>query len=701
MARIQLEGLRKDISNEANPIAANTTFGWVVYGALPKDNKIFNPQCFHISMSETNEIAKNLEMLWKVDDVEERSLLTEEEKLCTNIFNSMISRTTDGRYIAPMPIKPNAPKLGNSLRAAIARQLSNERRFRKDPELKSKYLNDIQQFIDLDHIELVPPSEIDKKDSAVYYIPHHSAKSKKFRVVFDGSVKTTTGIPLNDNLLNGPKIQEDLIFIIMRFRTFAIAITTDVTKMYRQVMVPENQRDLLRIVWRENENEPFKHYRMKRQTYGLKSSACCCIAALRQCAIDYENEYPLASQAVLRSFYVDDGTLGAHFECEAEELYRQLNSMLAKGGFPLAKWVTNNERLQSMIGTTAASVDMELCNESSVLGIKWSVLDDSFKYCLREPMSNDPPTKRLIVASVARLYDPIGWILPIVLIGKVLIQDIWRTKCEWDAIVPFHIQSKWNEFRRALESLSNITIPRWIRYVPGLKTSLHGFADASSKSYGFCFYVRVENGNETTCHLVMSKTKVAPVKGMTIPRLELCGALMLAKMCKQVCNVHEIDQKNVTLWVDSSIVIHWLSKCPAGMKIFVANRVAEAQDLTKGIEWRHVRTNDNPADLASRGVLANELINNSLWFNGPAWLREPIDKWPISEFTTSDQQVEEATQTEMKPMKILSIVKREIFPRILTFHGHSEGILLLDYCDSMMKLVRITARVFHWCESQH
>lgn len=266
----------------------------------------------------------------------------------------------------------------------------------------------------------------------------------------------------------------------MRFRMFAIALTTDVTKMYRQVMVQEDQRDLLRIIWRENENEPFRHYRMKRQTYGLKSSAYCCIAALQQCAqIDYKDEYPLASQAVSSSFYVDDGTLGAHFECEAEELYKQLNLMLGKGGFPLAKWATNNERLQSMIGATTGSVDLELTHESSVLGIKWSIDDDCFKYCLRESITSEPPTKRRIVATVERLYDPNGWIAPIVLSGKTLIQDIWRTNCEWDTILPLHIQTKWDEFRHALENLSKITIPRWFRYVPGLRTSIHGFSDAS------------------------------------------------------------------------------------------------------------------------------------------------------------------------------------------------------------------------------
>lgn len=482
MARISIEGLRKDTVHVDRPIANNTTFGWVVFGALPDNYTCGSMQVSHLSISEDKLIAENLEKLWKVDEVIERRLLTDEEELCRQIFNETVTRSVDGRYIVTMPIMENPPKLGNSLRAAMARQFSNERRFRKDPILKEKYVKDIQQFIDMDHIELVPANEINRDESEVYYIPHHAANSSKFRVVFDGSVKSSSGVALNDILLNGPRLQDDLVVILMRFRTFRVALTTDITKMYRQVMVPENQRDLLRIVWRANENEPMKHYRMKRQTYGLKSSAYCCVEALCRCAHDYANEYPLASGAVLQSFHVDDGTLGADNDAEAEELYRQLNLMLNKGGFPLAKWATNSMRMQSVIGTTANSVNLDLFNESSVLGIKWSVLDDRFKYGLCTQIPNQPPTKRFIVATVARLFDPVGWIAPIVVLGKTLIQEVWRAKCEWDAIVPQNIQIKWHEFQNALVYLPQITIPRWLGIVAGKLIEIHGFSDASSKS---------------------------------------------------------------------------------------------------------------------------------------------------------------------------------------------------------------------------
>lgn len=224
---------------------------------------------------------------------------------------------------------------------------------------------------------------------------------------------------------------------------------------------------------------------------------------------------------------------------------------------------------------------------------------------------------------------------------------------------------------------------------------IHGFSDASNKAYGVSFYIRVEDGSNIQCNLVSSKSRVAPLSGMTIPRMELCGAVMMSQMCEQICSAYDVSMSNVTLWVDSSIVIHWMSKCPSNMKPFVGNRIAEAQELTKGVLWRHVRTQDNPADLVSRGLVASELVNNSLWYNGPKWLSEPECNWPASDFVV-DRSVVEATAVEIQPFKSMAVVQRDIVPRIEVTTNGKPAELLLDRCDSMMKLIRITARVLRF-----
>ncbi|XP_055308596.1 uncharacterized protein LOC129572616 [Sitodiplosis mosellana] len=502
-------------------------------------------------------------MLWNVDIVKERKLLTAEEELCKQIFEKSVTKGSDGHYVVAMPFVPNHPQL-------------------------AKYIEDLQQFIDLDHMELVPFGEVNKPDSEAYYIPHHAARTNKFRVVLDGSVKTSSGVSLNDILLNGPRVQEDLTSIVMRFRTHRVALTTDITKMYRQVRVPKEQRDFLRIVWRENENEPLKHYRLKTQTYGLKSSAYCCIETLRHCAREHANEFPMASKAVLESFYADDGTLGADNDTEAEELYRQLNAMLGKCGFPLAKWASNSNHMRSVIGATSKTIDLELFNENSVLGIKWSVQEDYFRYEFCDEIQDHPPTKRFFIASIAKLYDPNGWISPVIILGKMLIRKIWLSKCDWDTIVPVDLQSEWNEFRRALKDLSKVTIPRWLG----------------------------------------------------------------------------------------------ISK----------EAIAEIQELTKGIQWKHVRTKDNPADLASRGLIATNIVNNAFWFNGPEWLVKEKDEWPVSAFIV-DRQVEEATVEEAKPVSVLmTITQVDVVPRIEVEVKGRPTESLLDRCGSMKKLRQFFAK---------
>ncbi|XP_031637273.1 uncharacterized protein LOC116349812, partial [Contarinia nasturtii] len=240
--------------------------------------------------------------------------------------------------------------------------------------------------------------------------------------------------------------------------------------------------------------------------------------------------------------------------------------------------------------------------------------------------------------------------------------------------------------------VNKIAVPRWLGISPKKSIEIHGFSDASNSAYGMTFYARVESGFAIECNLITSKTRVAPLKGMTIPRMELCEALMMAQMCQQICSVHDVSMNKLTLWTDSSIVIHWLSKCPSGLKAFVGNRVAEAQECTKGAQWKHVRTNDNPADLASRGLFASGLVGNSLWFHGPHWLSKPHSDWPVSSFTV-DQRVKEATVAESRAIQACAIIRVETVPRIEVTVNDVTSELLLDRCSSMMRLVCVTARV--------
>lgn len=338
-----------------------------------------------------------------------------------------------------------------------------------------------------------------------------------------------------------------------------------------------------------------------------------------------------AAQTLRKSFYVDDMLGGSHDESSAIKLYEDLTAMLGKRKLELAKWSSNSKAvLESVKANGDSLIELNKDEPNAVLGMHWSPTEDTFQYKIKNPMQVQQATKRTIVSDIARLYDPCGYLAGVIVIAKVLIQNLWRSKIDWDdEVTGTHLET-WSKLCNELPKITKVRIPRWIGTVRNSKKELHGFADASSYAYRANFYLRQEDENgAVTVNLVFAKSRVAVVKGSTIPKLELSGCHLLAKLLDEVRHAHEVNIEDCTLWSDSMIALHWIGKSPINLDTFVGNRVGEIQDLTKGIEWRHVDTKDNPADIveeyvqASRGICASKLCECTLWWNGPDWLKQP------------------------------------------------------------------------------
>ncbi|XP_043498383.1 uncharacterized protein LOC122521603 [Polistes fuscatus] len=266
---------------------------------------------------------------------------------------------------------------------------------------------------------------------------------------------------------------------------------------------------------------------------------------------------------------------------------------------------------------------------------------------------------------------------PLIVHSKILIQDCWKTKVEWDESVPNALHSSWTRFAEQLKLIDNLTIERRLIIDNHNEVQIHGFCDASQAGYGGSLYVRSRDqvGN-VHVRLFCAKSRVAPLKDKTIPRLELCGALTLARLYREIRASCGIRPNKIIFWSDSTIVLGWLRKDPNTLKQFTANRVREIQEICVGITWRHVRTENNPADALSRGRLPREFIKNNSWFHGPSWLRRPELEWPIQTETETD---------ELPELKKIPLLMTRIEPESI-FRRFSNYTRLLTLCTPLSPL---------------
>ena len=319
---------------------------------------------------------------------------------------------------------------------------------------------------------------------------------------------------------------------------------------------------------------------------------------------------------------------------------------------------------------------------SKTLGLEWNSKLDSFRLTISELPNLEVLTKRMLVSDVAKIFDALGWFAPTTVKMKILLQRVWESGVSWDDPVPATIQSVWSQWRTELPVLSNKHFMRC--YVPQdfqiVSTQLHGFSDASEDAYAAVVYLRFTNAaSDVHISLVISKSKVAPIKRLSIPRLELCGAHLLSKLLHHVRGVLSIPLQDIFGWTDSSIVLSWMQGNPRRFKTYVGNRISSILDLIPPERWKHVRGVENPADCVSRGLFPRELLSHSLWWNGPPWLHLPQSEWPTQSVFPLDESDE-----ERKELCSLTVVRR------------TNPIVPFDRYSSFTHLKRVTAWVMRF-----
>lgn len=676
-------GLRR---NALGLLAQATQFGWIVFGGVTAGDSVDTLKS--VNLITTGDLHAQIRRLWEIDEMAEPMVMSSEERECEALYENTVVRRQD-RYAVTLLLKPNA-ELGDSKTMARRRLYCLENRFKRDPSLKASYVEFMEEFERLGHMRRANPLQ---PNTLHYYIPHHAvAVDRKFRVVFDGSAKSSNGKSINDLQYVGPRLQRDLVDIIMSFRTGQYAVTADICKMYRQVEVLPQQWDLQRILWRKSQTEPIAEYWITVVTYGLASSPYNAVKTLHQCAADNATGFPRAAEVAKSDFYMDDLLTSVETPTSVVLLKKEMIDLLRKGGFELAKWRSN------CVDIMLEEVDPKTVSEqgsTSVLGIVWNYKDDDFQFKVQSRIQPEVITKRVMTSEAARIFDPQGLVTPITIRAKLFIQQLWRTGSDWDKPLTPELQSQWKNFYDEIKAIGRIKIPRWLDTASTKQSQIHLYCDASSKAYGAAAYVRVCTNGQWSAKLLCSKSRVAPIKVVTIPRLELCAVELGCNLLCKIRAIPMLKDAAVFLWTDSEIVLHWMRKPTHELKMFVANRVSRIRQAVTIEQSRHVRSEQNPADLLSRGVKADALIENTLWWSGPDALRENCESWPVWNPTVPDSEVNTQIDTEVK---VLSVQFACGFMTIMvTGNDVQKEVALIDAKSSFREVCRLTAYVLRAC----
>lgn len=411
---------------------------------------------------------------------------------------------------------------------------------------------------------------------------------------------------------------------------------------------------------------------------------------MHQIAEDEKDEFPLVQSVLKHEIYVDDIQTGGHTIDKTLEIRNHVIGALKSAGMELRKWASNDHRILDGIPPEhqSNSQSLSLHNQDTIkiLGMCWIPNNDCFKLQLKFKLPTEI-TKRSILSTIARLYDPLGYISPIIIAAKIILKKVWAAGIvEWNQPTPSEITTQWQQFASALPSIDKIVVPRWINYEPGNVKSiqLHVFCDGSSSAYAAAAYIRINchNGDIHT-HLIASKSKVTPTKPLTIPQTELNGAELAVRLASWVTKQLRIKIDSTHFWSDATIVLYWIHGDVNRWKTFVANRIAKILRASQPHQWNHIGTKENPADCATRGLTPDQLETFDLWWHGSPLLSQAESTW--QKFNVCTAAIDESS-AEIK------------MPKVHIHFNIPQESIIFKY-SSYQRLVRVNAWIWRFKEN--
>jgi hypothetical protein len=629
--------LESIVAESNEPYAIRTPLGWTLVGNVGKLN-LQTATEEHISYRMLHESELIIEQepyqhskQGKMLEENSLDIMSQDDLKFLDIMQRGIDQDENQFITMPLPLKNN-PNLPNNYSMALKRFQLLERKFKASASYAHQYQAFMNEMVEHGHAEKCTD---EMKTDTEWYLPHfgvyHPHKPDRLRVVFDASAKFKNK-SLNEFLLQGPDMMNDLTGVLMRFRENRIAITCDIERMFHQFRVNKENRNLIKFIWYEDQDmTKTTDFRMCVHLFGATSSPAAATYGLRHLAKLHQETHPDGAKFIQQSFYVDDGLISVETPEEADKVIREARLICSAGNIRLHKFICSDREVLKSIpsserSASAQNIDltMDKLPQERTLGLTWNVDSDAFTYRLNLKY-NKPSTKRQVLATIAQIYDPLGFVAPFVLKGKHILRNLVSQDISWDDKVPESLFPSWEQWLQQIKTLGSIEIPRPItpklfkRYV----TEIHHFSDASFSGYGACSYSRAINqSGDVHVAFLFGKSKVVPKTVRTIPRLELTAAVLAAKIANMIEKEMQIPEASHYFWTDSKITLGYIKNTSKKFHIFVANRVHEIRERTDPNRWFFVPSDLNPADHASRGTTVEELMNNrkANWLSGPSFL---------------------------------------------------------------------------------
>ena len=703
------------------PTAVHTEVGWTLGGPVTDDTRSSThtnlssiSSLFGTTKSNTSQIIEDkneddfLQRFWDLDTV---GIREDEKPVSEKFLDDIRFDPQKPEYEVRLPRKPNISDLPSNYNNAFKRLHSefNKLKRNSDPDALRNYHEIIMGQLETGKIERCT----DQPTKDVHYLPHRGVwkenrETTKLRIVYDASSKTKGALSLNECLYKGPSLTPHLFDVLLVFRLFPIAFTCDIQKAFLQIRVAEHDRNFLRFLWFEDPFAPDPVVIILRFAYvlfGLNCSPFLLNGTLRHHLIKYDHTYHYEISKIIRLLYVDDFPGGAITGGLAGRLFNLFKRVLREGGFTVHKIFTNDPQLRNEICPNTENDPTPTIVK--VLGISWNIESDTLHITFENDFIEHTVTvtKRTIAQTVMKVFDPLGLISPVVLAAKLMLQEAWIAKSDWDSPLNDDLQTRWKTWCEGLVETGGYEFPRC--YIRGDGEVCHyqliGFSDASTKAYAAVVYLRaIYRAGTASSVLVASKTRVAPTKistktasddSATVPRLELLSCYILTTLMQTIVRAlgNDINITKQIFWTDSTISLHRIRNTNTEYKPFVENRLHHCRKNSDVSNWFYVPTEINPADLPSRGCMPGELADNQLWLHGPSFLQDAS----FDDFEMFERNLQPSARVEDPEQKKSSVpIEENVFVAVSkTTHPKLalHELIKLEKFNDLSHLLRVTS----------